>query len=72
MKFVKITPDDNVGVALTELKCGEEALGVTLIEDIPAGHKFAIRPITEGENIIKYSAPIGRATADVAVGAWVH
>lgn len=72
MKFVKITPDDNVGVALTELKCGEEALGVTLTEDIPAGHKFAIRPIAEGENIIKYSAPIGRATADVATGAWVH
>jgi altronate dehydratase len=72
MKFVKITPDDNVGVALTELKCGEEALGVTLTEDIPAGHKFALRPIAEGENIIKYSAPIGRATADVATGAWVH
>ena len=30
MKFVKITPDDNVGVALTALACGEEALGVTL------------------------------------------
>ena len=72
MKFVKITPDDNVGVALTALACGEEALGVTLTEDIPAGHKFALRDIAEGENIIKYSAPIGRATAPVKTGAWVH
>ncbi len=72
MKFVKITPEDNVGVALVDLKCGEVALDVTLTEDIPAGHKFAVRPIAEGENVIKYSAPIGRATSDVAVGAWVH
>ena len=42
MKFVKITPSDNVGVALAELSAGEVALGVTLTENIPAGHKFAL------------------------------
>ncbi len=72
MKFVKITPEDNVGVALTALKCGECALGTTLVEDIPAGHKFSLCPISEGENIIKYSAPIGKATENIREGAWVH
>ncbi len=72
MKFVKISPIDNVAVALVDLALGEEALGVTLAEDIPAGHKFALRRISQGENIIKYGSPIGKATAEVAPGAWVH
>ena len=29
------------------------------------GHKYAIRDIKCGENIIKYGFPIGHATADV-------
>lgn len=36
------------------------------------GHKYAIRPIADGENVIKYGMPIGRATCDIAVGDHVH
>lgn len=36
------------------------------------GHKYAIRPIANGENVIKYGMPIGRATCDIAVGDHVH
>ena len=36
------------------------------------GHKYAIRPIAKGENVIKYGMPIGHATADIAVGDHVH
>ena len=36
------------------------------------GHKYAIRPIKKGENVIKYGAPIGHATCDIAVGEHVH
>ena len=36
------------------------------------GHKYAIRPIAAGENVIKYGNPIGHATADIAVGDHVH
>ena len=72
MKFVKISPIDNVAVALLPLNAGEEALGVTLNTDIPAGHKFAIAEIAEGENVIKYGSPIGHATENISVGDWVH
>lgn len=41
-RLIRINPRDNVAVALQPLKAGEEALGVTLREDIPAGHKFAL------------------------------
>ncbi len=36
------------------------------------GHKYARRAIKTGENIIKYGNPIGRATADIPEGEWVH
>ena len=36
------------------------------------GHKYAVRPVARGENVIKYGMPIGHATADIAVGEHVH
>lgn len=61
-----------MAVALLPLSAGEEALGVTLKSDIPAGHKFAIAEIAAGENVIKYGSPIGHATEKISVGDWVH
>ena len=72
MDFLKINKLDNVAVALADLHVGRECLGVTLAEDIKRGHKFALEPIGAGRNVIKYGNPIGRATADIAPGAWVH
>lgn len=39
---------------------------------MPAGHKLAIRPIQEHEQILKYGEVIGEATADIAEGGHVH
>jgi len=39
---------------------------------LETGHKYAIRPIKAGENVIKYGNPIGHATADIGVGEQVH
>ena len=36
------------------------------------GHKYAIKPILKGENVIKYGSPIGHATCDIAEGEHVH
>lgn len=36
------------------------------------GHKYALRDITKGENVIKYGNPIGHATADIKAGEHVH
>ena len=40
--------------------------------DLANGHKYAIRPISNGENVIKYGYPIGHATRDIAMGEHVH
>ena len=36
------------------------------------GHKYALRDISCGENIIKYGNPIGHATCDIKKGEHVH
>ena len=36
------------------------------------GHKYALRDIKKGENIIKYGNPIGHATEDIKCGEHVH
>ena len=76
-RFLKINAADNVAVALADdLRAGEsfdiDGARVTLREDVARGHKFALRDIAEGENVIKYGYPIGHATAPVAAGAWIH
>ncbi|MBQ7474357.1 MAG: altronate dehydratase [Clostridia bacterium] len=72
MDFLKINRSDNVAVALSALSRGTVCLGVTLKEDIKRGHKFALAPIGEGDNVIKYGNPIGRATRPIEPGEWVH
>lgn len=73
--YIKINPDDNVAVAINALQKGRQVevdgVSFTLISDIPAGHKFALKDIKDGENVIKYGFPIGHAKHDIARGAFL-
>ena len=61
MKLIRIHPDDNVAVALTDLRAGEQldldGYSVTAAEDIGRGHKIALRGISAGEAVVKYGNP---------------
>lgn len=71
---------DNVATAVQVLQAGQKAVvrldrklqDVVLAENIPYGHKFAVRNISRGEDIIKYAEVIGRATADIPAGCHAH
>ena len=70
---------DNVATALTPLFPGAVTLrgdaqpgDVRATEEIPTGHKIALRDIAVGEDIIKYGVRIGQATCDIKAGRWVH
>ena len=69
--FIKINPADNVAVALHPLPKGRNALGVTLLCDVPQGHKFTLKALAEGDDVIKYGYPIGHVTKDVPAGTWI-
>ncbi len=67
-----IAPGDDVAVALTDLAKGEAVLGVTALEDVPAGHKIALTAIAKGSDVHKYGHTIGHAAMDIAPGQHVH
>ena len=70
--ILKVHPADNVLVALTDLKAGEEVSyeGNTYrtTEFIPAKHKFAINAIPAGASITMYGVLVGKAQSDIAAG----
>ena len=74
--FMKINENDNVIVALKEMKKGEkislENTEIEALETIPAGHKMAVKDICEGADVIKYGFRIGTAKGDIKAGQWVH
>ena len=70
---IRLHPDDGVLIARSSLPPGMVvADGVTTAERIPAGHKVAIKPIAQGEPIIRYGQIIGFATQPIAPGQHVH
>jgi altronate dehydratase small subunit len=79
-KAIVINEKDNVATALEPLKAGTrvsvEIEGhieeITLLSDIPMGHKFALRDIEKGGSVIKYGESIGESTAEIARGEHVH
>ena len=73
---VHLRPQDNIAVARRPIPIGTELLveGSTLKLPgaIKMGHKFAVRPIEEGEPISKYGQVIGFAGRPIALGEHVH
>lgn len=60
---------DDVGIALRPLTAGEHAIGllngkehaIELTEDVPKGHKVALRMIEPGSHVYKFGYSIGVA-----------
>ena len=75
-QFIIIDPRDNVATAIVDLRAGDRmedgARVIVLAGDVPFGHKFALADLSEGEYVIKYGVPIGRATALIRRGDHVH
>ncbi|MDR0385748.1 MAG: altronate dehydratase family protein [Prevotellaceae bacterium] len=75
-RYIKISPADNVAVAVEKLSAGEQITvdseTIALLNDIPAGHKIALLNFAAGDNIIKYGLPIGHATEIIRQGAPVN
>ena len=73
---MRLSPPDNVAVALRPLKSGEtvvlDGVEITIGSNIAVGHKLAARAIAKGEIILKYSCPIGTATYAISPGEYVH
>lgn len=78
---VIINEKDDVATVTKDLKKGEKARyllnendmnEVILENDIPFGHKFAVRDISKNEEVVKYGESIGTATKKIVKGEHVH
>jgi len=71
-----ISHRDNVGTALEPLSSGRIIdvgdLRLVVADEVPRGHKVALREIRPGDSVIKYGSSIGVATAHIAAGTHVH
>lgn len=79
LEFIVIDTEDNVATGLMPLTSGESlSVGsdsssvITLLKDIPFGHKFALKDIMKGTPLIKYGETIGSATEYIKKGDHVH
>lgn len=74
-EFIKINPADNVAVAINDVEagynCNIDGISLTTLSRIPAGHKVALKDLSEGEDVVKYGFPIGHLLQDVPQGGLI-
>jgi (2R)-sulfolactate sulfo-lyase subunit alpha len=72
---------DSVAVAVRDLSpgtvrggylSGGEQVSAQLAEPVPLGHKFALREIPRGADVIEYGVRVAVATGDIAAGQHAH
>jgi (2R)-sulfolactate sulfo-lyase subunit alpha len=79
--FLAHLEGDNVAVAVADLPAGPAEGGylhgggdlrLELRETVPLGHKFALRDISAGADIVEYGVRVALATRAISKGEHVH
>ena len=74
--YIQLNEEDNVVVAISPLKKNDILQfgknRITILDDIPPGHKIAVRDICKKSSVIKYGLSIGMALVNITVGEHVH
>ena len=71
--YVKLTDRDNVAVVTHDVAKGVEIMpGITLRDDIPQAHKFALVDIPKDGEIIRYGVVLGYALDEIKQGSWIN
>lgn len=75
-RVLRLQEPDDVAVALSALAAGETirlASGdLAVLDDVPAGHKVALRDLPQGAPVHKYGEVIGHAVRPIRAGQHVH
>lgn len=75
-KYIIINIEDNCATSLDKI-LQDEVLEIhnnliKIKQEILFGHKFALKNINKGNQVIKYGEIIGIAIKDIKSGDWVH
>ncbi|MGN6668230.1 MAG: UxaA family hydrolase [Trinickia sp.] len=75
-RVLLLSPGDNCLIAATNLPAGTaldiEGETVVLAATIELGHKLARHALPAGAKVVRYGAPIGHVTQDIAKGEHLH
>lgn len=70
--FVKLDPSDSVVIATQSLGLGSKVEGIDVLDQIPSGHKLAVKTMQAGQPVLKYGQIIGYASCEISAGQHVH
>jgi len=82
IQFLVHESTDTVGVATVDIKAGETATGlymdsqqkidIKVLQEIPLGHKVALKDHQATDMVLKYGHDIGKVVAEIKTGQHVH
>jgi len=72
IRLIKIDPRDNVAIVTDNAAKGMALEGIVLLQDIPQGHKVALRKLQKGSEVIRYGVTLGYLLVDVMEGSWIN
>lgn len=83
IQFLVHEPGDMVGVVVVEgitagqdldgwVMDGDQTVKIKVLNDIPIGHKVALKDMAVGDTVIKYGIDIGKVVAPIKKGEHLH
>jgi (2R)-sulfolactate sulfo-lyase subunit alpha len=82
IEFLMHDGNDTVGVAVVDIKAGQQIAGralhgnaklkVKALMNIPLGHKIALCDFKPGDSVFKYGEDIGKVVKPIKKGEHVH
>ena len=83
IEFLVHEEADGVGVVVVEglqagTKCNgwimheDKTITITILNDIPIGHKVALKDFAIGDTVMKYNTDIGKVIAPIKQGEHLH
>jgi len=74
--FIIMNPNDNCATVLEEIlkdaRLHIKEISILINQNIPLGHKIALKDIKKGDLVKKYGQAIGIATEDIKKGDLIH
>jgi galactarate dehydratase len=73
IRIIQVNPADNVAIPVQAVPKGTTLSdGLITRDDIPQGHKIALRDLKKGEAVIRYGVSLGYLTKDAGAGSWIN
>ncbi|NCC13310.1 MAG: galactarate dehydratase, partial [Spirochaetia bacterium] len=71
-RLIQIDTLDNVAITTEAVGKGEVLGNLTVLSDIPQGHKVALKDLDKGDAVLRYGVVLGYLLEDVKQGGWIN